>query len=330
VSPATFAKVVFGLFLGSLAAFPGAGEENSLEAGHTAYEASDYSRAVEILQSVAAQQPQSGEAQLLLAKSYLEMSQYDAAITSAERAVAIDQKNSKYHEWLGRAYGEKADHAGPFSGMSLARKTRKELATAVDLDNKNFSAFQALIEYDCSAPGIVGGGEDKARPEIAKLAALDEIEGHYATGNCRRQKKDFSVADAEFDKALAGHPKSVDLVYDIGDYAMKRGQAERLQAVADTGEKLAPADPRAKIYRSIALILKKENAARAEQLLKEYLQKAPKRSGYPSPSIAHEWMGRLLENQGQTAAASKEYEWAAKLDPKNKNAREALKRLGKN
>jgi len=309
---------------------PARGDGDPVQSGRAAYEASDYAKAVQILQGISAKEPQNGEAQLLLTKSYLEMAQYDAAIASAERAVSSNPNNSVYHEWLGRAFGEKADHVGPFSGMSLARKTRKELAAAVALDPGNFSAYQALIEFDCSAPGIVGGGEDKARPEMAKLAALDVTEGHYAAGNCRRQKKDFAAADAEFTKALENHPKSADLIYDIGDYAMKRGQAERLQTVADAGEKIAPQDPRSKVYRAIALILKKQNVAQAEQLLKEYLQKAPKRSGYPSPSVVHEWMGRLLESEGQTPAAIKEYELAAKLDSKNKNAREALKRLGKN
>ena len=314
----------------SLSPSSNAGDVDPLQSGRAAYEISDYPKAVEILQGIATKDPQNGEVQLLLAKSYLEMGQYDAAIASGERAVAINPNNSKYHEWLGRAFGEKADHSGPFSGMSLAKKTRRELAAAVELDAKNFSAYQALIEYDCSAPGIVGGGEDKARPEIAKLAALDITEGHYAAGNCRRQKKDFATADVEFTKALASNPQSADLIYDIGDYAMKRSQPDRLQAVANAGEKVAPQDPRAKVYRAIALILKKENLAQAEQLLKEYLQKAPKRSGYPSPSVVHEWMGRLLEAQGQNPAAIREYELASKLDAKNKNAREALKRLGKN
>ena len=148
-----------------------ASDADPLQSGRAAYEVSDYAKAVQILQGIAAKEPQNGEVQLLLSKSYLEMGQYDAAIVCAERAVSTNPNNSVYHEWLGRAFGEKADHVGPFSGMSLARKTRKELAAAVELDSRNFSAYQALIEFDCSAPGIVGGGEDKARPEIAKLAA---------------------------------------------------------------------------------------------------------------------------------------------------------------
>src|SRR6266852_616616 len=281
----------------------GVRHDDNFQAGHEAYEASDYAKAARLLQLAVEQHPRDAEIHLLLAKTYYESQRYDAAVASAEKAVALDPQSSLYHEWLGKVYGEKASHASMFSALSLAKKARKEFAKAVDLDEKNFSAFQALIEFDCSAPGIVGGGEDKARPEIARLAALDETEGYYAAGNCRRQKKDFSTADAEFTKALESHPKSADLIYDIGDYAMKRSQADQLRSVADTGEKIAPADPRAKAYRAMALILKKENVAKAEQLLKEYLQKAPKRSGFPSPSVVHEWMGRLFEMQGQTQAA---------------------------
>jgi tetratricopeptide (TPR) repeat protein len=304
-------------------------QEAGLEAGRRAYEASDYAKAIQVLQAAAANDPQNGEVQLLLTKCYLELLEYDPAIKSAEKAVAIDAQNSVYHEWLGRAYGEKADHASLFSAMSLAKKTRKEFDTAMQLDGKNFSARQALIEFDCSAPGIVGGGEEKALPQIKQLSEMDAAEGHYAAGNCRRQKKDFAVADEEFAKALESNPKSAVLIYDIGDYAVKRGQPERLLAVAEMGERVAPDDPRGKFYRGVALVLKKENPEEAERLLREYAKKAPVRSGYPRPAAAHAWLGRLFEDQNKMEEAVKEFDSALKLDPKNKMAHEALKRLKK-
>lgn len=304
--------------------------DESLAEARRAYEASDYTKAIQVLQEAAAKEPQNGDIQLLLAKSYFELQQHDAAIRSAETAVALDPQNSAYHEWLGRAYGEKADHAGWFSAMSLAKKTRKEFQTAVDLDERNFSARQALIEFDCSAPGIVGGGEDKARRHIQKLMELDVAEGHYAAGNCRRQKKDFAAADEEFTKSLESQPKSAELIYDIGDYAMKRGQTERLFAVAEAGERVAPNDPRGKFYRGVGLVLKIEKPEEAERLLQEYEKKAPKRNAYPSPAWVHAWLGRLYENKGDLAQARMEFESALQLDPKNKMAQEELKKLKKN
>ncbi len=304
-------------------------QEAGFEAGRRAYEASDYAKAILALQAAAAEEPQNGDVQLLLAKSYLELQEHDPAIRSAEKAVAIDPQNSIYHEWLGRAYGEKADHASWFSAISLAKKTRKEFERAVQLDAKNYSARQALIEYDCSAPPIVGGGVEKALPQIRELAEMDAAEGHFATGNCRRQKKDFAAADEEFTKALESDPKSAGLIYDIGDYAVKRNQPERLIAVAEAGERLAPGDPRGKFYRGVALVLKKENPEEAERLLREYASRAPTRTGYPRPAAAHAWLGRLFEDQSKMEDAAKEFESALRLDPRNKMAQEALKRLKK-
>jgi tetratricopeptide (TPR) repeat protein len=235
-----------------------------------------------------------------------------------------------FHEWLGRAYGEKADHASMFTAPGLARKTHREFEIAVQLDEKNFAARQALIEFDCAAPGLVGGGEEKAKPEIEKLQSMDAAEWHYALGNCRRQKKDFADTDVEFKLALESHPKSAELIFDIGDYAVRRGQAERLTEVADLGTKVAAADPRGMFYRAVGLILKNEKQEEAERLLREYLQKAPKRSGYPRYAVAHEWLGRLYENKGEKELAVKEYQAALQLDPKNKSARESLKRVEKN
>src|SRR5262249_25454559 len=180
---------------------------------------SDYEKAVRVLQAAASADPSNGEIQLWLTRTYYELHEHDAAIESGEKAIKIDPASSSYHEWLGHAYGLKAERSGWLSALGWAKKTRREFETAVKLDGKNMAARQALVEYDCSAPGIAGGGEDKAQPEIAEIAAMDVAEGHYAAGNCRRQKKDFAAADEEFTKALQVHPTSAELIYDIGDYA---------------------------------------------------------------------------------------------------------------
>ena len=130
--------------------------------------------------------------------------------------------------------------------------------------------------------------------------------------------------------ALESHPKSADLIFDIGDYAVRRGQAERLMEVAELGANAAPTDPRGMFYRGVGLILKNEKQEEAGRLLREYLQRAPKRSGYPRYAVAHEWLGRLYENKGEKESAVKEYQAALQLDPKNKSARESLKRVEKN
>jgi tetratricopeptide (TPR) repeat protein len=303
-------------------------QDSDLEAGRRAYELSDYEKAVKVLQDVVAKNPRDGEVLFLLAKSHFELRQFDAAVANAERAVAVAPDNSIYHEWLGRSFGEKASKSSWFSALSLARKTQQEFEIAIRLNPKNYSAYQALIEFDCAAPGIVGGGEDKALLKIGQLAAMDEAEGHYAAGNCRRQKKDYPAAEVEFDKALV-NAKSPELIFDIGDYAMKRNQPQRLLAVVAAGQQASPGDPRTKFYRATALILLKQKPGEAESLLREYLSAAPRRTGYPRPALAHDWLGRLFENQNNRDAAAGEYATSLHADPKDKTAQEALRRLGK-
>jgi tetratricopeptide (TPR) repeat protein len=306
---------------------PALGESNVPEAAKTAFAEGDYPKAIEILNREAALSPRDAAVQYLLARCYFESEQYDRAIPAAEAAVSLDGKNSGYHELLGRAYGEKADRSGWLGALSLAKKARKEFETAVQLDERNFSATQALIEFDCSAPSLAGGGEDKARPEIEKLSALDSTEGRYAAVNCLRQKKDYEAADAEFRKVLALHPKSADLIYDVGDHYMKHSQADRLELVIAEGERVAPTDPRGNFFRAVALTLEKKNPGEAEKLFADYLKHAPKRNNYPSKAIAHYWLGRIQENKNDTASARAEYREALNLEPKNRFAKEAMSRL---
>ncbi|HEX3543317.1 MAG TPA: tetratricopeptide repeat protein [Candidatus Acidoferrum sp.] len=330
---ARFKAAVTAAMLGLLTLWPPVAsaqnvENSGLEAGRRAYELSDYEKAINILLGADTKNPRNGEVLFLLAKSHFELRQYDAAVASAERAVAVAPGNSSYHELLGRSLGEKASKSSWFSALSLARKAQQEFETAVRLNPRNYGAFQALIEFDCAAPGIAGGGEDKALAKIEQLAAMDDAEGHYAAGNCRRQKKDYPAAEAEFDKALI-NAKSPELIFDIGDYALKRDQPQRLLAVVDAGQKASPGDPRAKFYRAGALILQRQKPDEAESLLREYLRVAPRRTGFPRPALAHDWLGRLFEDQNNRNAAAREYATSLLADPKDKTAQEALRRLGK-
>src|SRR5579883_161968 len=319
-----------GVVVLCLALLPGlAGADSSaLDAAMQAFARGDYNKSIEILKNASASDSRNGDLYALLSRSYLQLEQYDAAVSAGEKAVSLSPENSEIHRLLGEAYGAKADHASMLSAYSFARKTQKEFEAAVRLDAHNFEAMQNLIEYDCAAPGMVGGGEDKAQPLIQKLMSMDAAEGHYAAGNCREQKKDYASADLEMAKALECKPKAAKRIYDIGDYCLKRKNAAQLLAVADQGERLAPQDPRGKFYRGVALILQGQKLDDAGKLLRDYLQTAPMNSEYPRPWTAHYWLGQLEERRKNAAGASAEYEAALKLNAKYKPAQEAVKQLG--
>lgn len=313
-----------------LALLPGLlrADGTALDSAQQAFSKGDYNKAIEILKNATGSDPNNGDLYALLSRSYQQLDQYDAAVSAGEKAIALSPNNSEIHRVLGEAYGAKADHASMLSAYSFARKTQKEFETAVQLDAHNFEAMQNLIEYDCAAPGVVGGGEDKAQPLIQKLMSMDAAEGHYAAGNCRDQKKDYAVADAEFAKALESKPKTPNRIYDIGDYFLQRKNAAQLLAVADAGEQLSPQDPRGKFYRATAFILQGQKLPEAQQLLRDYLQTAPMNSDYPRPWTAHYWLGQLEERRKNPSGARAEYQAALKLNGKYKAAQDALKQLG--
>ncbi len=215
-----------------------------------------------------------------------------------------------------------------FSAFPLARKTQKEFQTAVQLDERNFDAVQNLIEYDCTAPSVVGGGEDKAQPLIQKLLALDASQGHFAAGKCRLQKKNVAAAEAEFVKALHSKPKSLDIIQEMAAYFANRGAADRVLEAADAALAAAPDDPRVPFFRAVGWILKAIKLPESEKILRNLTHTVPWRPSYPGLWSVHYWLGQLYEKQQNTAAARVEYETALKLNAKYKKAQDALKHLG--
>jgi len=115
----------------------------------------------------------SAESHNLTCRVRLTLEQWDAAADECERAVSRDGQNSDYHLWLGRALGEKAERASFLSAYSLAKRVRTEFETAVRLNPRNAEALADLGEFYDTAPGIVGGGDNKALGVASQLDSVD-------------------------------------------------------------------------------------------------------------------------------------------------------------
>src|ERR1700678_1539005 len=67
----------------------------------------------------------------LLCRAYFALEQWSRAEASCKKAVLLDPDNSRFHLWLGRVYGEKADRANFMAAAGLAGKVREEFERAV-------------------------------------------------------------------------------------------------------------------------------------------------------------------------------------------------------
>jgi len=299
----------------------------TIQAAQRQFDGGDYSGAITTLEQALSQSAPSADVYYWLARSYYEVHDYDAAIAQAEKAVSLDPKNSLYHMWLGRAYGGKADRENSFSA---ARRVKKEFVEAVRLDPSNIAARRDLEEYCLDAPWIVGGSKDEAFEQVNGIAAVDPLEGHLA-----RALFDYStlkkpeLAESEYREVLNARPKRIEPYLEVADFFRRQNRTADLGSTIQAAAQASPGDLRLAFYRGVAGVLDNTNLAGAEKNLKLYLASTPERSDWPAHAAAREWLGRLYELQGKTLEAAEQYRAALQLDPKRKEAKERLDKLGK-
>ncbi len=123
-------------------------------------------------------------------------SRLDEAAKLAEQCIAAHPKNSECHEALGNVLGTKAMRGGFMSAMGYVGKIRDSFQMAVELDPKNFSARNSLMEFYLQAPGIVGGGTSKAKNFIIETNKVSPAAGALLQAS-------MDLKDEKFDKAEA-------------------------------------------------------------------------------------------------------------------------------
>jgi tetratricopeptide (TPR) repeat protein len=96
------------------------------------------------------------------------------ALKLAEVCVAAHPHASECHELMGNIEGIKIINGGMFAAMSGASKVRDSFLKAVELDPKNYSARMSLLSFYLQAPGIAGGGKDKAMAFVADTAKVSK------------------------------------------------------------------------------------------------------------------------------------------------------------
>jgi tetratricopeptide (TPR) repeat protein len=291
-----------------------------------------YRKAAEALTAAIQRDPQESSLHYWQGRCFYELRDYNRAISSLERAIALDPERSDYHDWLGKSYGRKAEETSrftPFSSISLAHKTRREFETAVRLDANNLEAQRDLIRYLLNAPAIVGGSQGAAEQRVHALTAVDSIEGELAQAELLASRKRFDEANQQYRKILDLKPDRIGVYFEIAEYYRDRGDAGQMSEALEAGALLAPSDHRLDYYRGIALIMGNRDQGEAEKALHRYLDTVPDNDNVPSHSTTHEWLGKLYEKEGQLDRAAQEYRTALILDPRNKQASEALKALQK-
>ena len=239
-----------------------------------------------------ASSPKSAETHALQCALYGSIEKRDQAVGECEAASAAAPSSSEAALALARAYGDKADHSG------------------VQLDPGSVEALSDLGQFYVEAPGVVGGGLDKARTLIAKLQPLSAARAHRLAGMIAVKAKDEKTAEAEFNAELSAG-QTPEAYVDLANFYRNHKQPDRaaeearLALTHDTHH-----GPDSLDAAAMLLELKHDTKA-ADDALRAYL-KTPQ-NGVASYARAHVLLGNRLRSEGDTKGAQQEFSAALAL-----------------
>lgn len=258
----------------------------------------------------------------LLCRAYYAQELPDRAVPHCEAAVANDSDNAVYLLWLGRAYGQKADKSGPFTGFSMAKRSVASFERAYQLAPKDLEAINDLGEFYARAPSIVGGGTDKARQLAEKIQPLSAVKYHRILSIVAEKEKNYVAAESELKRELESRRNAENLM-DLVAFYDRRKRVD--DAVGVVKEVFATDRQRTSASFDAATFLVEQNreSALAEKVLKEYLASPAKSDSGPA-FRAHLMLGKILERQGDKDGAQAEYRTSLSLAKDYAPTRKAL------
>ena len=275
-----------------------------------------------LLQTALAAEPNDASAHLLLCRVYYAQDMIDPAVRECEQAAAHAPNDSDTQMWLGRAYGLKASHVSSFSAFGYAKKVRTAFERAVQLGPANVQAMSDLGEFYVAAPGIVGGGVDKAQALAARMQSRFPAQSHRLLAMIAEKKKDATTAEAEFKAAIAAG-RSPEAYVDLGSFYRHQNQPDK---ALESVQSAIDADHRkdaALVDAASILTAAHRSPQLAESALREYLSSPAKSDAAPAFKV-HLQLGELLANRGDTDGAHREYAAALALASHYEPARKAL------
>ncbi len=208
----------------------------------------------------------------LMGRDYFMLADFKKATDYLQKAALSQPKNSEYMDWVGRAYGKRAETSNPFSAPGFASKARQAFEKSVELDPKNRDALSDLFDYYLEAPGFLGGGYEKALRVAEQMCAVDPAEGYFAKAQLAQKRNQFDTAEQNLRHAIAIAPREIGHLIALAKLLANEGRIRESDAVFLQAQNIAPNAPRIWYARADLLVKQKRNLDEAKLLLQKYIQ----------------------------------------------------------
>jgi cytochrome c-type biogenesis protein CcmH/NrfG len=232
------------------------------------YQRTDYEAASKVLLGMA---QKDAKAYHLLGMCYYMEGDPKRAGDAFGKAVQLEPGQSDYYLWLGRAFGRRAETSSFLTAPVYASKARTYFETAVSLDPRNMEAISDLFEFYLDAPGILGGGLDKAAAMAERMARLNPAEGHWAQARLAEKRREYRAAEEQLRRAVDLAPRQAGRLVDLAKLLAKAGQYQESEEAFRRAESLAPGSPKILFARASVYIESGRNIELAKRLLRQYL-----------------------------------------------------------
>jgi tetratricopeptide (TPR) repeat protein len=232
------------------------------------YQKTNFEGSLELLN----RQPVDSRTQFLAGRDYFMLGEFKKSVDCLQEALAAEPNNSEFVDWLGRAYGKRAETANPLLAPGLASKARQAFERAVGLDGTNRDALSDLFDYYLNAPGFLGGGYDKALGVADKMTKVDPSEAYFAKAQLAQKRRQYEAAEQHLRQAVAAGPHEVGHLIALAKFLANQGRTGESDAVFQEAQKANPNAPRLWFARADVLIKQKRNLSEAKMLLKQYVQ----------------------------------------------------------
>lgn len=261
--------------------------------------------ALQALDPALSQNPADAEALNLRCRVFYEEQLWDQAIADCEAAVKASPGDSDFHLWLGRAYGQKAAHISMVSAFKLARKVAVEFQQAVQLEPRSVAALSDLGEFDVDAPGIVGGGINRAEALVPELQTLSPAAALALQAHIAEARKNYPEAEFNLKAAIAQSSYPSSAWIDLASFYRRRGRLDDMLSAIHTGAALDRHHGPALVDAASNLTAARREPQTAVQLLQLYLTSRAQTEDAPA-FIVRAQLAHLLADQGDAAGAQQQ------------------------
>jgi tetratricopeptide (TPR) repeat protein len=282
--------------------------------------------AIRALNASISANPMNADEHNLLCRVHYSEERWDAAVSECERAVSLNSKTSLNQLWLGRAYGEKAEHSSWFTAIALAKKTHAAFEKAVDLDPHNIEARSDLSEYYIEAPGFLGGGTDKAVAQANAVEKLEPATAYWIRARIAEHDKRNNDAEQAYKKAIALE-NSPRRLLDLASLYRRVNRLDDLETTIRQAEKLNTKNDSTLVDSASLLLRVKRNLPLASSMLRRYIGQGTRSEDAPLFQAQY-LLAQILEQTGDLQGAKQAYQAAHANASAFAPAATALKRLG--